>query len=187
MIRRSFILVFAVFLLAGVAFIFAQPAFSATKEERIDSLRQQIEELTRQAALYRGNVLNKQEEADTLEREISILSNRINGLQAEINLTSNQIETTEIEIVDLENQIFDTSQVIDQHKNAISELMATIYERDQMGIVSILLSNQRLSDFANEAQQIEELNSQLYDIVTELKDRKALNENRRELYSGILR
>ncbi|MFH1769571.1 MAG: peptidoglycan DD-metalloendopeptidase family protein [Parcubacteria group bacterium] len=175
--KISIVILLVLFVAIGMNF-----ALAASKEDRILDLRQQIEELTRQAEQFRKNVLDKQQESNTLSREISIINNQISALQAEINRTSNEIETTEIEIVDLEGQIFDTGQTIDTHKRTLSELMVSMYERDQMGMVVMLLSNEHLSDFADEAQQIETLNAQLSKIVTDLKEQKNfLEDNKNEL------
>lgn len=153
-------------------FAFSIGASAETNADKIAELRKKIDELTHQAEQYRGNVLQKQQEANTLKRQIDLLNNQILRLESEIGITENRITTSEIQISDLQDEIFDTSAGIDRQKSAIRETMMYLYERDHISMVAALMSNPSLSDFAQQAQQISTLNEKLNQLLKDLKAQK---------------
>ena len=172
-------LFFAVF-----CFWFSVPwshALDDTSQKILD-LRKQIEELTKQAAQYKGTVAQKQKQADTLKKQIDILNGQITQLQLRINITDRQIDTTKLEINDLEGQIFDTTEEIGKKKQAIGGLLSLTYERDKLSLLAMLIKNPRLSDFTDQAQQAQNLNNKLVGLLTELKiQRESLEEDKQQL------
>lgn len=150
--------------------------------QKILDLRKQIEELTKQANQYKGTVAQKQKEADTLKRQIGILNSQIAQLQLRINITDRQISSTKLEINDLEGQIFDTTGKITKQKQAIGELLTLLYERDKLSLLAVLLKSTRLSDFADETHQAENLNSRLVNLLVDLKKEKdSLEQDKQQL------
>jgi len=167
-------------------FYFLLPTFGAhaldDTSEKILDLRKQIEELTKQAEQYKGSIAQKQKQADTLKRQIDILNNQILQLQTKITITDRQITSTKLEIVDLEGQIFDAGEKISKQKQAVGELLSFLYERDKLSLLAVLLKNPRLSDFANEAHQVQNLNNKLIGLLAELKTQKeALEQDKQRL------
>lgn len=162
-----------------------QPAVDLTSNginQQILNLRKQIEELTKQAEQYKNNIAQKQKEANTLKRQIDILNNQILQLQTKISITERQINSAKLEIIDLEGQIFDKQGKINQQKQAIGELLSSLYKRDRLSLLAVLLKTPRLSDFMGQAQQEENLNTKLIGLLEELKDQKtALEENKNQL------
>lgn len=162
-----------VFCFLAAFFLGFSTAFAADDiNQQILDLRKQIEELTKQAEQYKGTILQKQKEANTLQRQIDILNNQILQLQTRISITDRQIGATKLEIQDLEGQIFNTGEKIGKQKQAIGELLFFLYERDRFSLVAILLKSSRLSDFASEAQQAQNVNSKLLGLLIELKEQK---------------
>ena len=92
------------------------PVKADSTDDRIAELRKQIEALTKEAEQYRGAVLEKHKEADTLKRQIDILNNQILGLQAQIGATESGITETKLEINSLEGQLFQTQKSINQQR-----------------------------------------------------------------------
>ncbi|MBI2063590.1 MAG: peptidoglycan DD-metalloendopeptidase family protein [Candidatus Yanofskybacteria bacterium] len=164
------------FLFSGGAY-----ALDDTSQQILD-LRKQIEELTKQAEQYKGTIAEKQKQANTLKRQIDILNNQILQLQTKINITDRQITSTNYEINDLHGQIFDATEKIDKQKQAIGELLAILYEQDKLSLLAVLLKSSRLSDFANQAQQVESLNNKLTGLLTQLKtEKEVLEQNKQDL------
>ncbi len=171
--KMKFILVTLGVIIFVVAITIPFAYTSATsREDEIDELRKEIERLEQEAEQYRSNILDKQGQANTLEREIGILNDRIYGLQSEINATTSKIDKTELEILSLQEQIFNTTQQIDKHKKTVGELVTQMYEMDRMNMVTLLLNSQKLSDFATKAQNIRSFNDQLSDLLDDLKTQK---------------
>ena len=175
----------AISILAGL-FIFlllSQGVFALDDtSQKILDLRKQIEELTKQAEQYKGTIAQKQKQADTLKKQIDILNSQIARLQLSINITDRQISTTKLEINDLEGQIFDTTEEINEKKSAIGELLSLAYERDKLSMLAVLIKSQRLSDFADQAHQAENLNNKLVSLLAELKTQKeTLEQDKQQL------
>ncbi|MBI2063004.1 MAG: peptidoglycan DD-metalloendopeptidase family protein [Candidatus Yanofskybacteria bacterium] len=140
--------------------------------QKILDLRKQIEELTKQAEQYKGTIAQKQKQADTLKKQIDILNNQILQLQTKIVITDRQVTSTKLEIVDLEGQIFDASEKINKQKLAVGELLLFLYEQDRLSLLAVLLKSPRLSDFTDQAHQVQNLNNKLVGLLTELKTQK---------------
>lgn len=173
----KYFFVFFVFYL--IFFVGSVKAFDDTSQKILD-LRKQIEELTKQAEQYKGTIAQKQKQADTLNKQIDILNSQISQLQLKINITDRRIDTTKIEINSLEGQIFDTTEDINEKKQAIGGLLSLAYERDKLSLLAILIKNPRLSDFTNQAQQAQSLNNQLVALLSELKIQKESLEKDKE-------
>ncbi len=177
-ILKKVIRLFFNFKLSFCILIFAFYIFSAfsavaqTDDQRIAQLRQQIEQLEKEAEQYRGNIAGEQAKAKSLKSEISILENQIKKLQTQISITSKNINKTEIEIEGLEGNIFDTQQKINYKKDTIGRLLLTLYKQDNENTLTILLKNATISDFFTQTQATSNLNTTLVGIVTELKNEK---------------
>lgn len=147
-------------------------AYAQTDTERISQLRQQIEQLEKEAEQYRGNIAGEQAKAKSLKSEITILENQIKKIQTQISITSKNINKTQIEIEGLEGNIFDKQQKINYKKDTIGRLLLTLYKQDNENTLTILLKNANISDFFTQTQAVSSLNTTLFDIVTELKSEK---------------
>lgn len=152
--------------------VFASSAQADDLSQQILDLRKQIEILAKQSQQYQGNINQKHKEGDTLQNQIAILNNQILKLEAQINITEKRISSTKLEIQDLEGQIFDTQTNISNQKQAIAELVSSMYQRDQLTLLAVLLKSSSLSDFADETERNQSLNTKLLDLVTRLKAEK---------------
>src|SRR3989338_9746622 len=155
-------------------------ANAQTDSERIEQLRQQIEQLEKEAQLYRGNIAGEQAKAKSLQGEISILNNQIKKIQAQMSITSKNINKTEIEITDIGGKIFDTQKNIDYKKDTIAELLLAVYKKDSENLITILLKNANISDFFRQTQYSASINTALFDLISEMKTEKNTLENNKD-------
>ncbi len=164
-------------------FLFSPTSFALDDtSQKILDLRKQIEELTKQAEQYKGTIAQKQKQADTLKKQIDILNNQILQLQTKITITDRQISSTKLEIGDLEGQIFDAGQKINKQKQEVGELISVLYEQDKLSLLAVLIKSSRLSDFADQAHQVQNLNNKLVGLLAELKTQKEdLEQDKQEL------
>lgn len=162
--------------LATTEQVFAQDDISL----KILDLRRQIEELTKQAEQYTSNINKKQQEADTLQRQIDILNNQIAKLETKISITSRKIISSKIQIDSINIKIQDTTRKINQEQDAVGELVKLVYRRDRENLLSLLLKNPRLSDFANQVQYSQNLDSRLVALLGDLKNQKTLLESQQQ-------
>ncbi len=159
------------------------PAFytsAQTDDERIAQLRQQIEQLEKEAEQYRGNIADEQAKAQSLKSDITILESQIKKIQTQINITSRNIDKTKIEVNNLQGNIYDTEQSINYKKDTIGRLVLDVYKRDNESLLVTLLKNLSLSNFFNKAQAIASLNTNLLGLVSELKGEKGNLEEKKK-------
>lgn len=149
----------------------------AAEDDRINQLRDEIERLEEQAAVFRGNIATEQAQANSLKKEISILQNQIGKVQAEINAASAKISKANIEIDQTEDTIEEVLAKIEDHKIAIGKLMLSMYRQNKEDLVITLLKTERLSDFFREASDISSLGDAMEGKIDELRTAKAEYEN----------
>jgi murein DD-endopeptidase MepM/ murein hydrolase activator NlpD len=149
------------------------------EEQQIEQLRQQIAELEKQAAQYRGNVASERAKADSLKKEISIIQNQIGGIEAQIALTGKKIDKTKLEIQDVEGNIVDTESQIDARKETIGRLLVFLNRQDEEPLITSLIKNRNMSDFFRQGQYLANINTQLLALVEELDQAKKTLEGDR--------
>lgn len=170
------------FLLAVFYFLSFNFAAAEDINQQILDLRKQLRELEKQSEKYRGNIVSKQKEAQTLKREIDLLTNQIYKLETEIKITQNRIGSAGLIIADLRDKIFDRQESINRKRRSIGSILGIIHKNDQENLFNIILKNKNLSDFIGQAQQADNLNRSLLAAITVLKnERKELEDNKNEL------
>ncbi|MDO8626284.1 MAG: peptidoglycan DD-metalloendopeptidase family protein, partial [Candidatus Magasanikbacteria bacterium] len=76
----------------------------------------------------------------------------------------------------------DAGEKINKQKQAVGELLSFLYERDKLSLLAVLLKSPRLSDFADQAHQVQNLNNKLIGLLTELKTQKeAIEQDKQRL------
>ncbi len=148
-------------------------------DAKIAELRAKIDMLTKQAEQFRGTVLEKQKEADTLKRQIDILNNQIKALEAQIDATDDKIALTKLTINDVESKLFENQKNIGQQKASIAQAMAFLYEHDRTDMVAAFVQHTNLSDFVSQAQQVDDWNERLSMLIKQLQQQKAQMEERK--------
>ncbi len=172
-----------IFSLIGI-FFWGNFVFADANQEKIEQLRQQIEELERQAQLYRGNIAVTQAQANTLKNQIQNLKNQISALEANIKLTGKKIDKTEVEIVGVEDHIQTTQEKIDYQRSTIRQLLQYLAKRDNETLVGVLMKNASLSEYFNQEQYALTVNSSLLDAVNDLKATEEDLSNQKEDLEG---
>lgn len=173
-------------LLLFFVFYFLPPDFVLAEDvnQQILDLRKRIEELVKQSEQYRGNILSKQKEAQSLKREIDILNNQIYRLETQIKITKNQINSAGLVIGDLREKIVDRQDHISKKTQQVGAILSLIHKNDQENLLNIIIKNRKLSDFVGQAQQADNLNRSLLAAITVLKnEREELEKNKGELES----
>ena len=156
---KKFVIIF-IFALCYLVFA-ADFSYAQNDDERIEQLRQQIEQLEKEAEQYRGSVANEQAKAKSLQSEINILNNQIKKIQTQITITSKNIDKTRIEIGSLEENIFGTRQKINYKKDTIGQLVLDIYKQDNENLLLVLLKNPNISNFFIQSQAVANLSTTL--------------------------
>ncbi|OGY75950.1 MAG: hypothetical protein A2295_03450 [Candidatus Jacksonbacteria bacterium RIFOXYB2_FULL_44_15] len=148
--------------------------------QNLGTRRQEIEELKRQAEIYRQKIAQERSEAFTLKSQLSILNTQIAKMKIEIKVKQQEIELTRLDISETERKIAGLQKNIAYKKQQISEILRLVYQNDEKSYLEILLMNDSLSEFFNAAKYVENLHAGLHDKLADLK------QNKEELDSNVL-
>ncbi len=162
--------------------LFTSVVHAQTEEEKMASLKAQIQALEQQAKQLKGTISQTQEQANTLKSQITNLKNQIASLQTQILLTGKKIDKTKIEINDTQNNIFDIQEKIGKQKNTIRQLLLFMDRMDKDSLLSIILKNNDLSDYFRQTQSAITINANLMNFVDDLQNTEdQLNQNKDNL------
>ncbi|PIR41509.1 MAG: hypothetical protein COV31_01400 [Candidatus Yanofskybacteria bacterium CG10_big_fil_rev_8_21_14_0_10_46_23] len=152
--------------------------------QRILDLREQIAELERQAEQYKKSITTNQKKAQSLAREISIITDQVRRLETQIVLTEKQIDKTGVEIENVNADIFDTRKRIVNEQEVLENIISIINRRDKENVLMVLLKNNDLSDFFNEIQNTRNIQERLSLTLGELRVNRESFESQREILEG---
>jgi membrane-bound lytic murein transglycosylase B/cell division protein FtsL len=175
--------IFSVVILASLNFAIycLMPAASyAAVQEEIQTRQQQIEEIQRQIDIYQKEIETNRSQARTLETEIKNLNSEIKQIELTIRGLELSINQTSSEISDTETQIGDAQSKILKHRDAIAQFIKIIYENDRKTLTEILLSNENISDFFTDLNNVRVNQEKLQVSIEEMKALKLDLENHHE-------
>jgi peptidoglycan hydrolase CwlO-like protein len=161
----------------------------ATKEECEILLKKFEEKITQ----YETNIKKTEKEKRTLRNQISILRNRIAKLDTQIRQGNIRIRNLDVEIKDNETSIEDTSLKIKDSRKKLAALLRAINRDAQEPFVEVFLIGDTLSDFFNNLNNLETLNTEnkrIFDELVKLKlsyeKQKQVAENKRREERNIV-
>lgn len=172
---------FLILIFFGI-FLFSYSIRADDVNQKILDLRKELAELQKKSEEYKKVVSSKQKESASLKKDIDVLTNQISRLETEVRITENKINSTLLVIGDLRDKIYDRQEKIKSRQETVSVLLKMMYKNDQESMLTILLKNNLLSDFLNQAKQADNLNKGLLAAITVLKnERQELEGNKTEL------
>lgn len=161
-----FLLFFLVFSTLAVS-RFELQVFAQTdnRDEKIKRLESQIEE-------YNQEISKKQSEAQSLENQVSIFELQIKQSQAEIDATNLTIRRLTSAISQKENNISQKESEIEDQNNLLSRYLREVARSDMGSLLEFLLKNRKFSDFFNDLNSISNIQNQIHDTLSKIKDLK---------------
>jgi len=173
MFRNPLILIVALLMLA-----FSQPAFVSADlttdlQSEINQKRSQIQELEKQIAEFKQMLQTTQSQGATLKQQITRLETQIKKLETQIRLTQTKISAASLTIQGLSSDIATQNVELEKQKNNLGQILRTVYEYDQESPFSLILENSNFSDFFNQVQYVNNLQTSVQDELTEIKNLKA--------------
>lgn len=157
--------------------------------QKIQKQKQQIETLQARQQEYQTKIQQKQRDRATLNNQLDILDNYLAKTQLDIESANLEIDKTSLEIKKIEIDSATLDQNIEQQKQHIASLLRLVYKNDQLSVLEMLLLNNSLSEFLNQAKYLQNTNQELMNSVAGLREDKerldsnkaALNEKNTEL------
>ncbi len=157
-----------------VCFMLVCPSlsFAETEAERKARLEGQLQVVERQILQQRVLVEDKQQERQSLERDITIINGEIK--KAELG-----IEAREIAINSLTSQIGDKAEVIEilndrlvKQKQSLAKIMRETSAADDFSLVEIMLTNKNFSEFFSDVDNFHAVKASLNDSLYALAEIK---------------
>jgi murein DD-endopeptidase MepM/ murein hydrolase activator NlpD len=180
----------------GHLFVFASSNTNVEIEQlnkQIESKKDKIKELEETIEKYKKNIDEKRTEAASLKNQMSILNNRIAQTEVDISLTSEKINKTKLEIESLNIAISVKQDAIVKQKKMITKIIQGLQANDQKNFLEIMLTNDNLADFYNQAKYLENVYTDLGRSVKQIRlakeelDKKKIEaESRHKTYEELL-
>lgn len=150
--------------------------------QKIADQKKQLDAIQVKKKAYQVQIDAKIKEKNTLTNQLSIIENHIAKAQLDIDGANLEIDETSLEIKKIELDVANLNEKIDQQKNHIAGLLNLLNQQDQVSTLEMLLSNNSLADFLNQAKYLEDANQELMKSVTNLQqDKSQLDQNRADL------
>ena len=160
-------------------FIFSLPyTFNYTFAEegsRVEELqrttegkRNLIDRLKREISLYEQSLKLRRAQAASLANQIAILNDQIQKLELSIKLNEEQIEVTRSEIAATEALIYDYNKKLILRRQELSSSLRQLYARGQENDLFILFAHNTVADYFSDLERVEQLQTQIADIVNDL-------------------
>jgi len=153
---------------------------SSVKADTIDQLQAKIDaanenriQLEKEIAGYQSQLKVIGDQATTLQNNIKSLDVSTNKITTEVKLTVTNINKTTYTIEDTTLQIQDKEKKISKGNQAIAEGLKQINETDSQSVWEMILSNNDMTTFWNDMEEIIQVQSKIGDQVATIKDIKA--------------
>jgi len=178
------------FLLAPV-FAFVEPVNAddvdeeiARLQDEIDAKQDEMEKYKDQENQYKEMIKANQSEQATLKNQMALLTSNISKMESKIKSTQVDIDKTNLEIRKVILEIKSAEDEIMQKKEYMSSLLRLISQNDDKSQLEIILTNNSISEFLDQVEYIKNLNSNLNDVLNEVKEvKKQLEEQNKDLES----
>ncbi|MFA5184658.1 MAG: peptidoglycan DD-metalloendopeptidase family protein [Patescibacteria group bacterium] len=149
---------------------------------QIQNQKKQLEDLRSRQKQLQAQIELKQRDRISLSNQLSILENRLAKAQLDIDSVNLEIDKTNLEIKKIEADSANLDKQIETQKQHIGNLLRTIYKQDQISTLEILLLNDSLTEFLNQAKYLQDTNEEIGHSVEDLKASKVrLEQNKLSL------
>lgn len=168
----------AVILLAtsGVSLFFVLDVAALSKVEKINELQAEISakkndanKLEQSISEVNAKLKKKRLESVSLSNQLSLLDNRISQVDLDVQLTQNRLDATDLEIETLQLNIEAKEEVERKQKDIVAALVRTVHQSDRKKYIEIAASYDNFSDFYNQVQYVQNVESSLGESVRTLR------------------
>ncbi len=164
--------IYQVLAITFFALFFVFQTVSATVSDQLLELSKRIEELTKKEQQLKSGIASKHKEAESLTRDISLLSAQILRIQNSLSLTEKEIEVSEIQIQEVREEIFSVEDILSDRKDMMIALLRELNEVDNKNLTAILLSSDSISDFFDEVKYVSDIGGNIIVTLQELRGTK---------------
>ncbi|MHB8903749.1 MAG: murein hydrolase activator EnvC family protein [Patescibacteria group bacterium] len=174
-------------LFSAASLVFGQNNLSVDQEindlnQKILDQKKQINDLKTRQQEYQTQIEKKQKDKVNLSNQISILDNYLAKNELDIETANLEIDKTMLEIKKTEIDSNNLDKSIEAQKNHIATLLRLVYKQDQISALEMLLLNDSLTEFLNQAKYLQDANKEILSSVDKLKaDKEEVEKNKASL------
>lgn len=168
------------FLIFPVFYIYAQALDPSAVTNRRVELEAELLNLEKEIEGYRGLIFGKQNEAQSLERDIALLDAQIAKAKLEIKARTIAISSLQGAISEKTATIGSLEEKIVREKSSLAELLRKLHELDQSSLVEIILGYENLSEFFVETDSFDTIQEALQLSFNEIRQDKDRAEEERD-------
>jgi len=140
--------------------------------DKIAAQKKQMDTLADKQKAYQAAIEQKRQDKDTLTNQLSILENRAAKTQLDIDSTNLNIDKTNLEINKIQLDMKNVDAEINTEKEHIGNLLRIAYKQDQVSTLEMLLLNNSLAEFLNQAKYLENTNDKIKEDLESLQNKK---------------
>jgi murein DD-endopeptidase MepM/ murein hydrolase activator NlpD len=154
-------------------------AKKAAKQQELEQLKQQIKD-------YQSQIQQKRSQGASLSNEISLYDTEIRSTELKVQATQTNIDNTQLQIDETKNAIQLKNTQIEQEKILLSELMVTLQQYDNTSTIQVGLGSDNFSDFMDQVQYTESVQSKVFSLLQQIKEVKAkLQQDQLDLETSL--
>jgi len=143
-----------------------------------------IEELERQSNELQADIDANERRVQDLSSQINTLEGKVAQLNAEIAQANAEIELTEVKLLELDKKLIAAQEELDKQRDLLKAALRALYDRSDTSTVELLIASDSFSDFVNEQEYLERLQTAVKDsanAVIELKQQIQEEQTQQEL------
>ena len=141
-------------------------------KSKITEKSNEMQKLEQEIQKWEGELEVVGKEKKSLNNEIYYLDTTEKKLKTNINLTNNQIYSTSLKIEKLGIEIDEKEDGIEKNSKALAEAVRSIHEQESYTILETVLKNKTMSDFWNDLEGLQKVQSEIQIKTNELKKLK---------------
>ncbi len=132
------------------------------------ALEAQLTQLETQIDNYQGKIDQYEKQGSSLKSEINTLNAKISKINLQIKAITLTLQKVNYDLSATQTQIATTTSQIDLKRQDISQILQAIYQNDNQGFLTILLTHAQISDFFNEMNRLSSVQDELRSNVEDL-------------------
>lgn len=166
------------------ALVFAQQGSVDKLKQTADEKKATVERLKREIEIYEQSIRLRRSQAASLANQIAILNEEIQKLELSIKLTSDEIGLAREGIRSTEKKIAVHKQTLIVKRMELARALRNLNALGSEGGLFVLLAHDTVSEYFNDVQHVEQLQSSIASIVVEVEHEKTQAEEKREDLKG---
>ncbi|MEI6835820.1 MAG: peptidoglycan DD-metalloendopeptidase family protein [Candidatus Falkowbacteria bacterium] len=148
--------------------------------DKIQEQKKQMDSLTEKQKAYQVMIEKKRQDQNSLVNQLSILGDQTDKTKLDIDSANINIDKTNLEIKKIQLDMENVDTEINTEKDHISNLLRLAYKQDQVSTLEMLLLNNSLAEFLNQAKYLENTDSKIKESLDSLKNKKDQLEKSQE-------